>query len=334
MQTQTHPSPQHQSLTEMLPDAILVRIGISVAELCGLGDFRSLSLTSKHFYGLLMDSKETVTISEIIRIRTIEEEESSNNKIWLPSYSLRPLRLRTLQQLALYESLKKLNLLSENRLCTSPNLQRDNRVHFMYPDLEICRKQENDRIVSCNILIHAIRNLLEIHPNLHVILDSHCGTRTPARSAWLYSHVRGRVVQEALLAGVNPVVADQAIRKNHHHPTRKNPKSKTDLLLLQKRISMRAWGTMVSKIVSGFEEHPYQSLAQEGKGWVEIYFRIDDPETEFPLVLPPRPRYYNKVAQEYHKQQQNLTILAQQQRSKNRHYSGAAIPCFSFCGIG
>ncbi len=119
MQTQTHPSPQHQSLAEMLPDAILVRIGISVAELCGLGDFLSLSLTSKHFYGLVMDSKETVTISEIIRIRTIEEEESSNNKIWLPSYSLRPLRLRTLQQLALYESLKKLNLLSENRLCTS-----------------------------------------------------------------------------------------------------------------------------------------------------------------------------------------------------------------------
>ena len=324
-------SPQH-SLTEMLPDAILVRIGTSVAELCGLEDFLSLSLTSKHFYGLLMDSKET--ISEVIRVKTIKGEESSANKIWLPSYSLRPLRLRTLKQLALYESLKKLNLLSENRLCTSPNLQRDKRVHFIYPDLEICRLEicrndEHDQIINCNILIHAIRNLLETHPNLHVILDSHCGTRTPAKSAWLYSHVRGRVVQEALMTAVNPVVADQAIRKNL--PTRKKNKREKDL---HKRISMRAWGTMVSKIVSGCEEHPYQFIAQEGKGWIEIYFRIDDPETAFPLVLPPRPSYYNKVAQEYHKHQQSLKLLAQQQTSKNRYPGGTAIPCFSFCGIG
>ena len=303
---------------EVLPDAILVNIGISVAELCGLQDFVSFSLTSKHFYGLLMNSKET--ISEIIHIETESNETPSttDNNPWLPSFSLRPLRLRTLKQLALYESLKKLNLLSENRLCTSPNLQRDNRVRFDYSDLEIC--QSDHGRINCDILIHRIRNLLELHPNLHVILDSHSGTGTPAKSAWLYSHVRGCIVQEALVMGVNPVAADQAVRKNV--PTNKNPN-------ILKRVHMRAWGTTVPKIVAEFDEHPYQPLAREGKGWIEIYFRIQDPEREFPLVLPPRPKYYNKVAHDYRKQQNSIIA-----KNKNNQHHSAAPPCFSLFGIG
>jgi len=78
----------------MLPDDIVVKIGKSVAKLCGLRDFVSLSRASKRLKRLLIDSEETV--SDVIRIRI----DCSYSSYFLSS----PFAVRTLEQMGFYES--------------------------------------------------------------------------------------------------------------------------------------------------------------------------------------------------------------------------------------
>ena len=56
-------------LLESLPDDVIVRIGTSVAKLCGIQDLVFLSRASKRLKKILVDSQENLT--EIIRVRTL-----------------------------------------------------------------------------------------------------------------------------------------------------------------------------------------------------------------------------------------------------------------------
>jgi hypothetical protein len=259
----------------MLPDDVIVHIGKSVATFCGIQDFVCLSLTCKRFQKLMIDSKETV--SEVIRIRT-RTSLSDTSGMLMP----RPVSIHTLEQLSFYESVTRLNLLADNRICENPNLQEDTRVHFEYADLVIDNAKSNAK----SDLFSAVRAILERHPSASVVLDAHSGIPAPEKVALLYSHVRGRVVLEAIMSGENPVVTDERIRKGY---------SITPNMELQNRISLRAWGKSVSTIVSQ-SKHPFRSMAIKGRGWIEIYLRMENNDPNMGIVLPPRPKYYNRVA--------------------------------------
>ena len=78
-----------------MPNEILVRIGASVATHFDLKDYTSLSMVSKRWKHLLVDSKTTV--AEIIRIRLLQSRTMEDGAD----------AIRTLPQLNTYETIVK-----------------------------------------------------------------------------------------------------------------------------------------------------------------------------------------------------------------------------------
>jgi len=244
---------EQKSLT-ILPDEMLVRIGISVAKLCGIQEFISFSQVSKRMKRLLMDSE--ATLSNVIRVRIRQST--------VPLSSVDAAAIRNLPQLAFFESLVQHNIFQENR------------VHFEFADLQIA---DSDSIA----LVKAVRSILSKYPFASVILEAHCGTPAPTEVAWLYSHYRGKVVRTAIVSGTGSLDEDD------------NDEAVEDPQL-RGRVGIRAWGKMVTEIVSQ-SQHPYRELARQGRGWVEVYMRIESSisSTERILEFPPRPDFYSQT---------------------------------------
>ena len=250
---------QQQSLQlSMLPEEILVRIGTSVAKLCGIRDFVSLSLVSKRMKRLLIDSE--ATIADVIRIRAKRINQSS-----FVSSPIKPMKIRTLEQLTFFETVVRHNIFQENR------------VHFDFADLQVA---DSDSMA----LIKVVRTILNRYPAVSVILEAHCGTPAPTEIAWLYSHYRGKVVRRALVS-----VEEKEIEWLADAPMEEDSQ-------IRGRVGIRAWGKMVMEIVSQ-SQHPYGELARQGRGWVEIFLRMeqDSPEADRILEFPSRPDFYNQT---------------------------------------
>ena len=275
----------------MLPDEILVTIGTSVARVCGIQDFVYLSMASKRLKKLLVDSEATV--SEVIRIRSSRIDATASAML-LPSSSPSsswPIGIHTLEQLRFYES-----VVGQHH----HNLLEENRVHFEFAELEIDSSSID--------LIETVQRLLQKHPSASVVLDAHCGTPAPSEIAWLYSHYRGNVVYEAIVAAVNPCITTTmsfdvtatttATAASSTTTTATTAKMVPDL---HDRIRVRAWGKTVSEQASR-SQHPFGERARDGRGWVEVFLRMEgnnDSNNGGPqdrvLELPPRPGFYQTV---------------------------------------
>lgn len=242
-----------------LPNELLVRIGASVAKLFDLRDYISLSMVSKRWKHLLVDSKTTV--AEIIRIRLLRLRSNEDGVV----------AIRTLQQLNVYETIRK-----------QPFCVAENRVHFDFADLNVEDKASID-------LIENVRTILKTHKTVSVILEAHCGTPAPAEIAWEYSHYRGRVVSAAIVRGTKCLPFPLSQTDNDELLAIYDSDNLLD------RIHIRAWGKMITQAASQ-SKHPYGELARKGRGWVEIFLRLDDPENgETILELPSRPEFYNNT---------------------------------------
>ena len=249
-----------------LPDDVLVRIGTSVAKLCGIKDYVTLSKTSRRINRLLMD-KET-TIPEVIRINTsIIHRDSSVNKLVVNS-SLPP--IETLEQLSFYEHAAKIKLLHENRIYG----KYGDPIDYAPPEHLVSNPNRTSHLDGIQVrlgnqhdidFISGIQTMLKKYPTADVVLEAHSGSETPGRMAKLYSIYRGDVVRECMALG-----ADHLLSK----------------------FTVRGHGSQISDLVAQ-STHPYGEVARQGLGWVEIYVRLPGRDGDYGLELPPRPIFYD-----------------------------------------
>lgn len=161
--------------------------------------------------------------------------------------------MTTLEHIALYECLEQGNFLQENR------------IGFDYASTEIDDDDgEASGVKGSWTRIDYVQELMTRFNGSIVIVDSHCGTLGPRGVAPRFSQIRGIEVCSAL--------SEQDDDDDYNG--------------VGDRLTLNSWGRQVSDVVSS-STHPYGVLAREGKGWVEIYFRIGD------LELPQRPGYYH-----------------------------------------
>jgi len=243
----------------MLPDEILVKIGMSVARVCDIKDFVSLSSCSKRLKMLLLDSEPTV--SKVIRIRTSMIESSQPPLLASCSPKTQPISesVRTLQQLEFCESVARHRLLEENRLYG----QHDNFLDCSFP------APTTPSYSEIRGRIDAVQDILRKYPSATIVLDAHTGTQAPDQMADMLSFHRGTKVREALSS-----------RMLH-------------------RIDMRAWGKKVSVLASASKHpHGTMARQGKGwvEVFVRLETMSRRGRFETTIELPPRPEFYHNKA--------------------------------------
>lgn len=129
-------------------------------------------------------------------------------------------------------------------------LYLDNRIPFPYASVEV------DESMHEKIL--PIIKLMDRFPSITIQLDSHCGTIAPNGVATLFSISRGNSIMQ--------------------------------LLQDRSRVTVTGWGKRVSSEIARSDAHPFSELAQEGRGWVEVYIEMCVGNSV--VTLPPRHEYY------------------------------------------
>jgi hypothetical protein len=266
-------------LLESLPDDVIVRIGTSVAKLCGIQDLVFLSRASKRLKKILVDSQENLT--EIIRVRTL-----GGCSMQLPSSSpATPMtqNISTLEQLAFYEIVAGHNLLEENRIIGTIGCHNEDDIIEIFDtiNLHFC----------LNLVVLALEKLLPRFPSFTVVLDAHCGTEVINNNDNNNS--------ERTDAYYHGCKVHKTIRDNLSHNDNNSNINDDDM---DDRFLIRPWGRRVAKRAST-SEHPHGGLAQKGKGWVDVFFCLGDRDRDrsatttsttsaLLLELPPRPEFY------------------------------------------
>jgi hypothetical protein len=169
---------------------------------------------------------------------------------------------------------------------------RDNRIGFDYASVTI---DPND---GSRPRIDAVARIFKRFPFVHLQIDAHCGNAAPIGIAPQFSRLRATVVRQSIdraILGLLPIYDDD----HHHHYD--IDRDRLDVLghgYDGSRVSSCGWGRTVAAAAAR-SEHPllFVETARDGKGWVDIFFRIPtcDDGDEF-LELPSRPDYYNGVS--------------------------------------
>jgi len=126
-----------------------------------------------------------------------------------------------------------------------------------------------------------VRRILIQHPSSVLVLDAHSG-RGELMASTPYGHFdyRAKHAYDKIVATKSAVMED--------------------------RIRIRVWGRTVAEQAAE-SLHPYSSKARKGKGWVEVFFKMDgDGEESETLELPPRPDFYEHLDIPQEQQYQNF----------------------------
>lgn len=250
-----------------LPDDVLVHIGTSVAKLCGIKDYVTLSKTSRRINRLLMDQE--ATIPEVIRIKTsFINQDSSVSKLVKSSLPA----VWTLEQLSFYEYAAKINLLQENRIYG----RYGDPIDYAPPEFLVSNPNRTSQLDGIQVrlgkqqdidFITGVQAMLKHYPKAEVVLEAHSGTETPDDIAKLYAIYRGDVVRECMALGAEHLLS---------------------------KFTVRGHGSNIANMVA-HSSHPYSEVARKGLGWVEVYVRLPghNSESDYGLELPPRPIFYD-----------------------------------------
>ena len=228
-----------------LPDEVLVMIATRLP----LEDFVHLRRTNQKMRKLL--SQEAV-LEQLAKIRGIEDGSPYKNMI------------QSLEHLHMYDAVKKMGFLEENR------------IGFEFGSLQVYDDHFDDQ--RDDIAIHgstgrliAVARLMRRFANLTVQLDSHCGSAAPSDDlANTFSVRRGRMLRNQWFGAILPMPL---------------------------RVPINAWGKRAAIAASASKDHPYGALARRGEGWVEMRFGMVGQHNEN-FMLPLRPAFYKGLETE------------------------------------
>lgn len=272
-------------------DSLADNILLTIAKFCGARDFVRLSRSSKSLHTLLMQEK---VVEDVIRIGNAEIQRHRSSRI-LTSKSSAPMRVDSLEQLALYESAKTIGLLEDNRYHFYAHRERKGSSYDSEGEGEFCEEPDEDCDEDCDYgdemeeddekdafigpsvaLLVAVRKLLKENPSATVVLEAH--SNHWGGDAQKYTNYHVKLVSESLLYQPTFYLLPQSIK------TRSKEES-----LSKNRIKLRSWGNRSVRSINR-SKHPFQF---EGDGWVEIFVCIKGEREE--LELPPRPGYYRDL---------------------------------------
>jgi len=128
------------------------------------------------------------------------------------------------------------------------------------------------------MVVLAVEKLRPLFPTMRVLIESHSGITDPSDEPDTNSFYRGSIVYKQLM--------DHLVLKRTDPDWLDGEGPFCDDLF-----SMRAWETKISKKAAR-SKHPYGRLARKGKGWVEIFLKLERADGATALELPPRPEYY------------------------------------------
>ncbi len=127
-------------MLDTLPDDVLVKISITVANLCGAGDFLALSHTSRRLYSLLLESHTTV--QSVLHLGS----QKLHRSLRLPNTQHKGLVVESIPQLQLYENLQELKLANETKILGIAGRSGSGVEIFDAVDLHWCLQALSERI--------------------------------------------------------------------------------------------------------------------------------------------------------------------------------------------
>lgn len=249
-QQEQSPHGHHLSPWDMLPDNVLIDVGMEVAALCGPKSFVTLAQTCRRMHGLLMSQQEAVsTAIELRLIRFVDNPPTTSFRhaavasttVVATSLWAVACRIETLEQLALFEELYGWGLLGPRR----------NQL-FVAP-LERAAAVGHDRAAwysgamseGGTFQISVIREILKGYPSVSVHCDVHCSPLWSEDNAMLATVLYGEIFLEDL-AGKK--FAD--------------------------RVSYSPWGKRVSESLREYTSQEKDDEDKVDKVLVEFYFRM------------------------------------------------------------
>lgn len=249
---------------DLLPDGVLVDIGVSVAKVCGLRDFVSLGMTSKRLRAILLQSE--ATIADVIRCRTRpflkskQDERRREPSSTIPYVSPPPptpsaiesLQLRTLEDLWFFECVYG----SSCRLA-----QHDIRY------FGTAARRFPSRRVQKKFVSKILRSVLRTFPSAIVVVEYHESSSTSTAAA-------PGAIDLSFVDGI--FFCDELNINWKYHD----------------RVLLRRWDKTLGR-ESPDPDH-YLVIERRSCWWMEVYIRLTRTSglTENPLDLPPRPNYY------------------------------------------
>jgi hypothetical protein len=142
---------------------LIIFLGRSLAEYCGIPDFCRFSSTC-------------TTLSKVLRTQSVTE--------LIQQDAGAPSELETLEEIAFWQALEK-----------KESFRNEHRVGFDFASTEV----SNRDIANSKARVRDAKQLMKQFPRVHVILEAHCGTSGPHHIAAQFSHARGASVALALI---------------------------------------------------------------------------------------------------------------------------------------
>ena len=191
--------------------------------------------------------------------------------------------ITTLKQLLIYET-----------ICDA-GFGNDNRIGFDFASTEINRNDGSRQRID------QIAKIYKRFPAVHLQIDAHCGIAAPIGIAPRFSRLRGIVVRETIARAILGLPIDDVAAEEDD--------SRTGIRYdYDNRVLTHGWGRTLAAAAAR-SEHPFNETARDGKGWVDIFFRIPTDDNEF-LELPSRPDYYNGISGQDIEREENRVLHA------------------------
>lgn len=301
---------------DLLPDDLVVLLGLSVTRYGGAHDLVRFQRTCKRTHALLSDQFNSFV--------TAVAHERASSGVW-PQTTCNA--IKTLEQLAVFEKADHIGMLEENRIgfgFASTEIAQDNGQYDDDDDDEDGILPGRAIICGSRTRLATVARLKAQFPTLRVTLEAHCGTSAPGGIAPRFSRTRGDVVKDALTLLVrNPTYLnsdsdvddseesdedismtsndgeDTTESERVYESTASNRLSHSDSSSaeevdsiadddgdeLDEWIVVNAWGRRISNAATT-SSHRYGGIARQGRGWVEIYLNMGE------LEIPSHPAFY------------------------------------------
>ena len=249
---------------DTLPDDVLVKISITVASLCGAGDFWALSHSSRRLYSLLVGSQTTIQTvlhhgsQKLHRSLLLPQQDDSKRTIH------NVVVVESIPQLHRYERLRDLKLLHETKILGIAGRSSNSSSVQVFDALDLhgCLQALSDRIPLINLgtTKQSSNNAaipFYISKTKHYLHHDFCFRwQTVYEVLWKHLYLR-------------------STKTNHNH----NSSSSCNWISLcsfdnnQERILVRSWNEPLSLSSQQSTNEP-MVVARKGSGWIEVFFQM------------------------------------------------------------